>query len=557
MAGEGTTLTDAQLAARKNHYLEQVGRAKPKANGTKNNPLKGEDLALMLKERFNHKKDNSKKSNAEAIAELNAKEEAKKTASKGQSKSLTYNEAHRVENNIPQEQVDKLNKLKAQLEAEEAASKKVQSAKSDIPAADASKSQAEPKTWKKYLAEHGKEYKQPVSGVVEADRRTAEAIKKNAEAKEALKQDALRNAEKINKKFTISAAQIDKQFGLTDLKPVDADYAKDYERILDEREKGTLEQGAKNEARQGAKPDAKAGVVAQPAPEVKSDAKAGVVAQPAPEVKPDAKAGVVAQPAPEVNPEARQGAKSDVKAGAISQPEPQVKPETRAAVNPEPKPAAVAEGKQELPKKSGILGKIGKFFKSKGGKIALAAGAIALVAGLFKMCSGKKDEPVPPTPVPPAPTEATQPTLPAEPQFALDVEEGQMPKSYTIQAGNYPSGIIMDTYGVAFGTPEYEQIRDAVYEASGYERNTNLKAGDKFTLPDVTVGDKVYTANENADVRKGEIADNGLKLGRTKEVVKANDKYYIVDQKTGERVEGEGPFESKDDALARLDELNA
>lgn len=103
---------------------------------------------MRLKERFNHKKDNSKKSNAEAIAELNAKEEAKKTASKGQSKSLTYNEAHRVENNIPQEQVDKLNKLKAQLEAEEAASKKVQSAKSDIPAADASKSQAEPKTWK-------------------------------------------------------------------------------------------------------------------------------------------------------------------------------------------------------------------------------------------------------------------------------------------------------------------------------------------------------------------------------------------------------------------------
>ena len=532
MAGERTTLTDAQFAARKNYYLEQVGRAKPKANGTKNNPLKGEDLALRLKERFNHKKDNSKKSNAEAIAELNERR-SKKTASKGQSKSLTYNEAHRVENNIPQEQVDKLNKLKAQLEAEEAASKKVQSAKSDIPAADASKSQAEPKTWKKYLAEHGKEYKQPVSGVVEADRRAAEAIKKNAEAKEALKQDALRNAEKINKKFTISAAQIDKQFGLTDLKPVDADYAKDYERILDEREKGTLEQGAKNEARQGAKPDAKAGVVAQPAPEVKPDAKAGAISQPAPEVKPD------------------------VKTGAVAQPEPQVKPETRAAVNPEPKPAAVAEGKQELPKKSGILGKIGKFFKSKGGKIALAAGAIALVAGLFKMCSGKKDEPVPPTPVPPAPTEATQPTLPAEPQFALDVEEGQMPKSYTIQAGNYPSGIIMDTYGVAFGTPEYEQIRDAVYEASGYERNTNLKAGDKFTLPDVTVGDKVYSANENADVRKGEIADNGLKLGRTKEVVKANDKYYIVDQKTGERVEGEGPFESKDDALARLDELNA
>lgn len=545
MAGEGSTLTDAQLAARKNHYLEKVGRAKPKAKGTKNDPLKGKDLALMLKERFNHKNNNSKKSNAEAIAELNAKEEAKKTApKKGQNKnkSLTYNEAHRVENNVSQEQVDKLNKLKAQLEAEEAANKKARGAKTEVSGVDASKSQTESKTWKKYLAEHGrKEYKQPVSGVVAADRRAAEVIKKNAEAQQTLKQDALKNAEKINKKFTISAAQIDKQFGLADLKPADADYTKDYERLLDEREKSKLEQGAKTEAREGTKPESKTGAISQPASEVKPEARQGS--------KPDAKTGAIAQPAPEVNPEARQGAKPDVKAGAVAQPAPEVKSGT--------KPAAVAEVKQELPKKSGIFSKIGKFFKSKGGKIALAAGAIALVAGLFKMCSGKKDEPVPPTPVPPAPTEATQPTLPAEPQFALDVEEGKMPKSYTIQAGNYPSGIIMDTYGVDFGTPEYEQIRDAVYEASGYERNTNLKAGDKFTLPDVTVGDKVYTANENADVRKGEIADNGLKLGRTKEVVKANDKYYIVDKKTGERVEGEGPFESKDDALARLDELNA
>lgn len=116
----------------------------------------------------------------------------------------------------------------------------------------------------------------------------------------------------------------------------------------------------------------------------------------------------------------------------------------------------------------------------------------------------------------------------------------------------------MDMYGVKYGTPEYRQIRDAVYEASGYKRNTNLKVGDKFTLPDVKVGDKVYSANVENDVRTGDVVNNGLKLGRTNKVVKSGDKYYIQDCKGNikmdEKINGSTNME---EVQARVNELNA
>ena len=170
-----------------------------------------------------------------------------------------------------------------------------------------------------------------------------------------------------------------------------------------------------------------------------------------------------------------------------------------------------------------------------------------------------------PTPTPvPTPTPEPTPTPDPEPielcEYEVCSEEGTEPKSYTIKYGNYPSGIIMDMYGVKYGTPEYRQIRDAVYEASGYKRNTNLKVGDKFTLPDVKVGDKVYSAiMENEDkVRKGDVINNGLKLGRTNKVVKSGDKYYIQDCKGNikmdEKINGSTNLE---DVQARVNELNA
>ena len=40
MAGVRTSLTEAQIESRRNHYLEKIGQGKPKAKGTKSNPLK-------------------------------------------------------------------------------------------------------------------------------------------------------------------------------------------------------------------------------------------------------------------------------------------------------------------------------------------------------------------------------------------------------------------------------------------------------------------------------------------------------------------------------------
>lgn len=169
-------------------------------------------------------------------------------------------------------------------------------------------------------------------------------------------------------------------------------------------------------------------------------------------------------------------------------------------------------------------------------------------------------QPTPPVDPEPDPTPTPDPEPIELCEYEVCSEEGTEPKSYTIKYGNYPSGIIMDMYGVKYGTPEYRQIRDAVYEASGYKRNTNLKVGDKFTLPDVKVGDKVYSAiMENEDkVRKGDVINNGLNLGRTNKVVKSGDKYYIQDCKGNikmdEKINGSTNLE---DVQARVNELNA
>lgn len=151
---------------------------------------------------------------------------------------------------------------------------------------------------------------------------------------------------------------------------------------------------------------------------------------------------------------------------------------------------------------------------------------------------------------------------PPEEQCSYEVckEEGKEPNSYEIKYGNYPSAIIEDLYEVKYGTPEYNQIRDEVYKASGYKRNTNLKVGDKFTLPDVKIGDKTYAANmANKDkVRTAAVEDNGLSLGRTNKVVKSGDKYYIQnckgDIKMDEAINGSTDMAA---VQARVDALNA
>ncbi len=604
MAGVRTSLTEAQIESRRNHYLEKIGQGKPKAKGTKSNPLKNEDLARMLKARFGKKgkAKNAGKATGEAIAELN-----QQTAG-----------------------------------TENAASK--------------SKAATEPKTWKKYLNERGKEYTAPKSGVAEADRRAAEIIKKNEEAAKALRQEALYNAERINKPFSTSAQQIDKQLGLGHKYTVSPNYAEEYAKLMDEKygkvteapkevkgaadgkkkavktpsslthsEAHQLQNMVSDESLENLK-KAKANLEAEEAAAKKTGAASSETpAQKKQTTEPKTwkkylnergkeytapKSGVAEadKRAAEIikkNEEAanvnRQKALSNAKkinkpfvitadeidknlgigekkypvSGSYADdyaklldekygPQGGSKPATSGKIPQAGASAAEAAEKgkagaknavKDGAKKPGFFSKIGNFFKGKTGKFALAAAAVAVVAGLIKCCSGddKKDNNlVMPTPSVPDKPEVT----PQESKYDVCYEEGEMPKSYTIKAGDYPSAIISAMYGVKFGTPEYNAIKEAVYNASEYQPNTNLYAGDKFTLPDVEVNGKVYSANPEAEVTPGTIADNGLKLAHTKEVVKEDDKFYIIYKETGEKVPNEPSFDSEDAARGRILELD-
>lgn len=109
----------------------------------------------------------------------------------------------------------------------------------------------------------------------------------------------------------------------------------------------------------------------------------------------------------------------------------------------------------------GLLSKIGKFFKGKGGKIALiGAGIAALVGGgiyLYNKLTGKKDTPAqeesvtptptpeetpetpdtPSTPVAPTPTPEETPETPvAPPEEQEEAPDNSVPKDYTVKEGD-------------------------------------------------------------------------------------------------------------------------
>ena len=156
-----------------------------------------------------------------------------------------------------------------------------------------------------------------------------------------------------------------------------------------------------------------------------------------------------------------------------------------------------------------------------------------------------------------APTQAPaqevteSPETPTGVKYDIEKEEGKEMDSYTVKYGDYPNAIIRDLYGVNEGSPEFKEIQKAVYEASGYQRNTNLRVGDKFSLPTVTVNGKTYAPNTNNTVTGGQVIDNGLQTGTLKSVVKVGDKYWIVyadGDKKGQRVENTTSFNSWDEA---------
>lgn len=158
----------------------------------------------------------------------------------------------------------------------------------------------------------------------------------------------------------------------------------------------------------------------------------------------------------------------------------------------------------------------------------------------------------------PQPTETTQPTAPTAPSACYDVEEekGKEPTTFTVRYGDYPSAIISGMYGVRQGTREYAKIRNEVYKASGYERNTNLRVGQQFTLPDVQIGDKTYKADPaNKDkVKAGRVVNNGLHTKNLNKVVKAGNKYYVTDCQ-GKRIPNVPAYDNEDAARNKIDEL--
>ena len=616
MAGVRTSLTEAQIEARRNHYLEKIGQGKPKAKGTKSNPLKNKDLARMLQERFGRKGNKpQKKGTGEAIAQLNQQAsqtpavnaetagQARKPAGKpatAPKPTLTHAEAHQIQNMVSDESLANLQRAKANLEAEEAAAKKtkpqpeakpeanIQQTKAEAPA---QKKTAQPKTWKSYYEARGMEYTQPKSGVGEADRRAAEIIKQNEQKAAALRQEALYHAERINKPFTTSAAQIDKQLGIGHKYPVSPNYAEEYTKLMDEKYGKLPEQTAQTNRLPKAEtpaqkktaepktwkkylnergieytqPKSGVGEADRRAAEIIKQNEQQAVRNNAPAEVPVENKKPAEVPSNKSSNTSKYMELLDAKYGAAENGNPSAgtpqKPGKPAEAAAEKGEKGVKKAVKDGAKKPGFFARIGNAMKGKKGKIALAAAAVAALAGvaaLFKGCGDdKKSEGIvapSPAPAPVIPEEQTQPV---ESRYDVLPEEGKMPKAYTIKAGDYPSAIIEATYGVKYGTPEYNAIKEAVYKASEYQLNTNIYAGDKFTLPDVEFNGKVYSANPEAEVKPGIIVDNGLKLAHTKEVVKEADKFYIIYKETGEKVPNEPAFDSEDAARARIGELDA
>ena len=96
-----------------------------------------------------------------------------------------------------------------------------------------------------------------------------------------------------------------------------------------------------------------------------------------------------------------------------------------------------------------------------------------------------------------------------------------------------------------------------MFEASKYERGTNLRVGDTFTLPEVKVGDKVYKPNDRPeDVKTGPIGSKARigKLKQYKVQYRGGGAYVVdvTDPKKPVRVTGLLPEAKAQEELNRL-----
>lgn len=141
--------------------------------------------------------------------------------------------------------------------------------------------------------------------------------------------------------------------------------------------------------------------------------------------------------------------------------------------------------------KPGLLSKIGKFFKGKGGKIGLAlagiAGLVGIAALLFNKCD-KDNEPAKsvPSPVPPKPEPKPEPKN-------KPIHKDAAPEpNYTLKT-NYAgmSSYVAAAYGVKEGSAEHKEIMKKMWDVNPGLRNKTLYIGDKVYLPDVKVNDEI------------------------------------------------------------------
>ena len=115
--------------------------------------------------------------------------------------------------------------------------------------------------------------------------------------------------------------------------------------------------------------------------------------------------------------------------------------------------------------------------------------------------------------------------------FKLEEQKGKATTiGYKVEYGDNPCNIVLAKYGVDFGSPEYKTILKAMLDASGYEQGTNLKVGDTFTLPEVSINGKTYKPDADAKVQKGtDFADRKLGSLKKYETVYSGGGYYVVD----------------------------
>ena len=140
--------------------------------------------------------------------------------------------------------------------------------------------------------------------------------------------------------------------------------------------------------------------------------------------------------------------------------------------------------------------------------------------------------------------------------YKIKHEEGKDALTHEIKYKENPKTIIEGRYGVHVGTKEYDEIQAAMFEASGYEKGTNLFAGDKFVLPTVEINGKEYKPNNDPSKVKTENLGGKARVAHLNYKVQSfGGGYYIVDNSDPQNPKRLTGLMSKQQAEAQLAKL--